>query len=684
MRLIQILIILLLCLNFSLFAQPSLDTKVTLKMKATQSEILKTITEKYGIRFSYSNNMVSLDKNVSLNVQGKSLKEVLDLLFTDHNVNYSVVGNQVVLKKKTVKKSEGATSDLRKGATSFVIVENSNSITINSVSTIKDEEISEDDSEEEVQQDVTDKLEESLMVSSDTTVKAPVLKAKKPKGDDVVSLRKQYLLEKRRLRDEYLTKMDSLTSSGNQETKENFKSSFKTISQKLREELNEIADSIETHAPVGLWKRLQKSDSTSDSLSGKESQDTDSVSADYKTMPLAITFVPPMSTNGMQAPEVVNKTSLNILAGTARGLDGFEVGTLVNVEKEFVNGVQIAGLSNIVGKNVKGVQVAGLTNSSSGYAEGVQVSGLTNVVKDSMYCFQFAGLVNSSGGNSLGGQFSGLVNFSNGYMYGPQCAGFANVANGMMTGPQLGGFINVANGSQKGIQGAGFMNIAKHNSEGCQLAGFMNTTGNLRGAQASGFINIAKKVKGVQIGIINIADTVDGAQIGILNIAKKGYRRFEIWGSETLYGNIAFKMGGSRSFYNIFALGGQAYDGGKFRTGYGIGFGSEIKASEKVCVNIDAISYHINEDGLWTNKLNILNQLRVNVGVALGERTTVFFGPTFNVMVSQIFDGDKNEYGSNIAPWTVFNETYDGRVDKGRKENTNVKMWPGFNAGIRF
>lgn len=684
MRLIQILIILLLCLNFSLFAQPSLDTKVTLKMKATQSEILKTITEKYGIRFSYSNNMVSLDKNVSLNVQGKSLKEVLDLLFTDHNVNYSVVGNQVVLKKKTVKKSEGATSDLRKGATSFVIVENSNSITINSVSTIKDEEISEDDSEEEVQPDVTDKLEESLMVSSDTTVKAPVLKAKKPKGDDVVSLRKQYLLEKRRLRDEYLTKMDSLTSSGNQETKENFKSSFKTISQKLREELNEIADSIETHAPVGLWKRLQKSDSTSDSLSGKESQNTDSVSADYKTMPLAITFVPPMSTNGMQAPEVVNKTSLNILAGTARGLDGFEVGTLVNVEKEFVNGVQIAGLSNIVGKNVKGVQVAGLTNSSSGYAEGVQVSGLTNVVKDSMYCFQFAGLVNSSGGNSLGGQFSGLVNFSNGYMYGPQCAGFANVTNGMMTGPQLGGFINVANGSQKGIQGAGFMNIAKHNSEGCQLAGFMNTTGNLRGAQASGFINIAKKVKGVQIGIINIADTVDGAQIGILNIAKKGYRRFEIWGSESLYGNVAFKMGGSRSFYNIFALGAQTYDGGKFRTGYGIGFGSEIKASEKVCVNIDAISYHINEDGLWTNKLNILNQLRVNVGVALGERTTFFFGPTFNVMVSQIFDGDKNEYGSNIAPWTVFNETYDGRVDKGRKENTNMKMWPGFNAGIRF
>ncbi|GAL85312.1 hypothetical protein MYP_2541 [Sporocytophaga myxococcoides] len=650
-------------------------------MKAKQSEILKTITEKYGIRFSYSNNMVSLDKDVSLNVQGKSLKEVLDLLFTDHNVNYSVVGNQIVLKKKAVKKTADASADSRKGASSFVIVENANSITLNSVSNEKEEEISEDDFEE-VQSDSSDKLEETLMVSSDTTVKAPVLKAKKPKGDDVVSLRKQYLLEKRRLRDEYLTKMDSLTSRGNKETKEDFKSSFKTISQKLREELNEIADSIENRAPVGVWKRLQKFDNTSDSLSGKEGQNSDS--ATYTTVPLSVTFVPPMGTNGMQGPKIVNKTSLNILAGTSRGLDGFEIGALVNVEKEFVNGVQIAGLSNIVGKNVNGVQIAGLTNSSSGYAEGVQVSGLTNVVKDSMYCFQFAGLVNSSGGNSLGGQFSGLVNFSNGYMYGPQCAGLANVANGMMTGPQLAGFINVANGSQKGIQSAGFMNVAKHNSEGCQLAGFMNTTGDLRGAQAAGFINVAKRVKGVQIGVINIADTVAGAQIGILNIAKKGYRRLEIWGSESLYGNIAFKMGGSRSFYNIFAVGAQIYDGGKLRTGYGIGFGSELKASQTICVNIDAISYNINEDGLWTNKLNLLNQLRVNVGIALGERTTIFFGPTFNVMVSQIYNADKNEYGSNIAPWTVFNETYDGRVDKGRKENTNVKMWPGFNAGIRF
>lgn len=682
MRLIQILIILLLCLNFSLHAQPSLDTKVTLKMKAKQSEILKTITEKYGIRFSYSNNMVSLDKNVSLNVQGKSLREVLDLVFTEHNVNYSVVGNQVVLKKKAVKKTADATADSRKGATSFVIVENANSITINSVSTNKVEEVEEDDHTDEVQPETSDKLEETLIVSSDTTVKAPMLKAKKPKGDDVVSLRKQYLLEKRRLRDEYLTKMDSLNSGGNKKTKEDFKSSFKTISHKLREELNEIADSIENRAPVGVWKRLQKSDNPSDSLSGKEGQNADTAS--YKTVPLSVSFVPPMSTNGAYASEVVNKASLNILAGTSRGLDGAEFGGLVNVEKEFVNGVQVAGLSNIVGKNVKGAQIAGLTNLSSGYVEGVQVSGLVNVAKDSMYCFQAAGLVNSSGGNSLGGQFSGLVNFSNGYMYGPQCAGLANVANGMVTGPQLAGFINVANGSHKGIQAAGFMSIAKHNSEGCQLAGFMNTTGDLRGAQASGFINVAKRVKGVQIGVINIADTVDGAQIGILNFAKKGYRRFEVWGSETLYGNIAFKMGGSRSFYNIFAVGAQLNNGGKFRTGYGVGFGSELKASQKLCVNIDAIAYHINEDGAWTNKLNLLNQLRLNVGIALGEKTTIFFGPTFNVMVSQIFDADKNEYGSNIAPWTVFNETYAGRVDKGRKENTNVKMWPGFNAGIRF
>jgi hypothetical protein len=683
MRLIQILVILFLCLNFSLQAQPSLDTKVTLKMKATQGEILKTITEKYGIRFSYSNNMVSLDKSVSLNVQGKSLKEVLDLLFTDNNVNYTVVGNQIVLKKKPVKKSPDATSDIRKGATSFVVVENANSIVINTVTTDRVEDLSEDNPDDDnTEEESSENLVETLLVSSDSSVKAPVLKAKKPQGDDVVSLRKQYLLEKRRLRDEYLSKLDSMNASGNKETKNNFKSSFKTISQKLREELYEIADSIENKTSVGLWKRTPEGDNVSDSLSvNKVQQQPDTAS--YRTVPLAVSFVPPISSNGIHAGDVVNKGSLNILAGTSRGTDGFEVGVLVNVDKDFVDGVQISGFTNVVGKRVKGAQIAGFSNTNGGYAEGVQISGFVNTVKDSMYCVQVAGFANTSGGNSLGGQFSGFANVSNGYMYGPQCAGFSNVANGMITGPQLAGFINVANGSQKGVQAAGFMNVAKYKSEGFQAAGFMNTTGNLRGAQASGFINIAKKVRGAQIGIINIADTVDGVQIGLINIARKGYRRVELWGSEALHGNIAFKMGGSRAFYTIFALGAQINDG-SIRSGYGLGVGTEWKAGETIVLNLDAIAFHINENGFWTNKLNSLNQLRLNVGIALGERTTLFFGPSFNVMVSQLYDADKDQYGSNIAPWTVFDETYESRVEKGRKENTNVKMWPGFNVGLRF
>jgi hypothetical protein len=213
-------------------------------------------------------------------------------------------------------------------------------------------------------------------------------------------------------------------------------------------------------------------------------------------------------------------------------------------------------------------------------------------------------------------------------------------------------------GDVKGFQAAGFANINK---------------GDLTGMQVSGFLNVARKVKGVQLGFINVADSVDGAQIGFLSFARKGYRKLEIWGSEALYANMAFKMG-SRSFYNIFAVGGQT-SGDYFRWGWGYGFGSEIRLSQGLALNIDAIAYHINEDEIFTDDLNLLNQLRATLGFRLGGQTYLFVGPTFNVMVSNYSSGDSDKIGSGLVPWHTYNKTHG---------QTNVTMWPGINAGIRF
>jgi hypothetical protein len=252
------------------------------------------------------------------------------------------------------------------------------------------------------------------------------------------------------------------------------------------------------------------------------------------------------------------------------------------------------------------------------------------------------------------------------------------VVNSPFTGIQTAGFANVDGGSVKGLMGAGFINVNKDSLTGFQVAGFGNICGgDVRGIQASGFINTAKKVKGMQIGIINIADSVEGLPIGLLSIVKKnGYRRFDIYGTEALYANMAFKMG-VRSFYNIFTAGAQL-KGDKFRFGTGYGIGGEAPIGNRGFVNIEAVSMHIWEAEKIEPELNMLNRVTTTFGVRLGKTTSLYAGPAFNVMVSSQYLPGKTEPGSDIAPYTFYDHTFKGAKD------VNLKMWVGFNAGIRF
>jgi hypothetical protein len=135
---------------------------------------------------------------------------------------------------------------------------------------------------------------------------------------------------------------------------------------------------------------------------------------------------------------------------------------------------------------------------------------------------------------------------------------------------------------------------------------------------------------------------------------------------------------GTRAFHTIFAIGAQG-DLDYFRYGYGFGVGTEIGLGNRFAANIDALAYHINEDEIWTSKLNELYQLRTTLGVRLGKRSYLFAGPAFNVMVSQLQSGDSESIGSQLAPsWTRYNENH------GYRQRTNVKMWPGIHAGLRF
>lgn len=151
----------------------------------------------------------------------------------------------------------------------------------------------------------------------------------------------------------------------------------------------------------------------------------------YSYRSFQVTLFPPLSTNGPDFSNCVNKISLNAFWGVSAGLQGIELGCFTNMDLEFVEGVQAAGFMNIskdvygvqgagfmnIAENISGAQVAGFLNIA-GNVKGTQVGfiniadhyeagvpvGFINIVKDGYHDFEIAGseIWNLSFGYRLG------------------------------------------------------------------------------------------------------------------------------------------------------------------------------------------------------------------------------------------------------------------------------------------
>lgn len=625
MRTLNILIILFLCLNFSLSAQNILGKKISVDFKeATLKQVVEDLNRKFSINFSYSPTILSEEKKVTLKAESKTVKEVLDRMFENTGVSYQQIGKQIVLKKSSIN-SKKVSKDLG-----------------NNKKDLENEELL-------WQGPRVDSITASTLKGFPASAPIINMEFTKPQlqtTNDQDSLRIYYLTEKKKIKQEYYSKMDSLNKQYSGEIADELKDKLKNVLGKLRDEMVAVKDTLKS-----FELRKFKKDS------GPKKVDTTDTN-DYLKRHFQVSFISPLGTNGLQSGRTVNNASLNIVGGYSAGLEGIEVGALANIEKDYVKGAQFAGFANIVKDELIGTQAAGFANINGGYAQGAQVAGFMNLIKDNSFAVQGAGYINIVTLDAMGGQFAGFANIVNGSMYGPQGAGYLNIVKGDIGGMQVAGFMNIAGGNMYGFQGAGFMNVA---------------TKNLNGLQAAGFINVAGKVKGSQIGLINIADSVSGAQVGFISIARKGYRKVELWGTKTMYGNVAFKTG-TKHFHNIFAAGIRPSQN-EMVWGVGYGFGSEFSLGKRAIMNLDLLSFQINEGVGWTNKLNLLNQAKINFGFLLTPKISVFAGPDFNIMVSQVYNSDTNSNGSSIKNWTVYDKT---------TNKTNVSMWPGFNAGIRF
>lgn len=410
-----------------------------------------------------------------------------------------------------------------------------------------------------------------------------------------------------------------------------------------------------------------------------------------------VSLVPTIGTNGHKSDEKTNNISFNVISGRNGGVDGVEVGLMTNHVENDVKGVQVAGLVNTVGgdvgeskfttndgKNLSGVQAAGLVNVANN-VNAVQFGGLVNVTRGRFDGVQIAGLVNSVG-DDVGSsrqdtinskyipavQIAGLVNTGDN-VNAMQIAGLVNVANGRFSGVQIAGIGNNVSRDANGAQIAGLYNVNK-GSGNSQIAGLINVAGDIRGSQISAIFNRAKRVDGVQISLINVCDTTSGGSIGLINIVKKGYNRFELAGSMELGAQGALKFG-SYKFYNIIQ-GSKQFSGPGWSLGYG--FGTAVFTGKNTLLNFELMASHVNEDNSWTTELNLLSQFRMTAEVRLARRFSFFAGPVFNAMFSDLYDPDTGRYGSSIVPYTMYENNKNGT------NQTDIKMWISFNAGMRF
>lgn len=385
-----------------------------------------------------------------------------------------------------------------------------------------------------------------------------------------------------------------------------------------------------------------------------------------------VSVLPFIGTNTRQSDDVTNHLSMNLLWGVNGGVNGMEVGGGINMVKTDMAGFQLAGLGNKVQRDVTGTQFGGIFNYSGGTTRGLQAAGVVNF-SNNAEAAQAAGLANMVKGDVTGLQASGLFNVVGGNSRAVQASGLFNKTSGDAKIQAAGGF-NRSRGSSK-VQAAGAFNFSGGDTK-FQISSILNTADNVQVGQFGTFNRARGNMRGLQIGLINISDTVSGVPIGLINIVKRGYNKFEIYGSEILHGNFQLKLG-ANAFYNIFHVGARVPPGdGSYVWGLGYGIGTVTTLSAKSTLNWELMAIHISENEGWTNTLNSIGQFRWLWNHQIGKSIGFFLGPTANVMISQLRNPETGEIRSPVVPYTLIDEDLDLK--------TNLKAWVGVNAGFRF
>ncbi len=656
---------------------PALERQVTLTIyNEPVYTVLDKISTQTGVKFSYNPSTVKVDKKISFIVSQKPLRSVLRILF-DESVQAKQNGNYIILTYKAIKPASKQEPIKEININGYVY--SSEGVAIGAASIYNTDNLLATVSNEYGYYKLTvpaNRLPITLKVAKENFIDTSIrIEPTKTNCDIVLNAPPKKIIEPIVIQHSK-TQADTLVR----------KDSVKTVQ----------ADTVIKKSKLTFLQDLVLSENLKSSI--RNIKDTAFTTTQ-------ISLIPYVSTNRLLSANTVNDYSFNILIGYSQGVNKFELGGLMNIDRGDVKFVQAAGLINAVGGNMTGAQLAGIGNVTKGRSEGLIGSGIFNVGTN-MHGIQLAGIVNVNLSYPDSLKNSSIHDFLQDTVKGIQVAGVTNINAGYMEGLRFAGTLNLGN-SNKGVQIAGIMNgnwgkstginlawvlnymhdtlighnivgianVNKKYVEGVQIAGLLNVIdADLKGMQITTLVNVAKHVNGTQIALLNFSDSAKGFPIGLVSFVRNGYHKIEVFGDDMLYTQLAFRTGVPK-FHNIFNVGIDLTKRVDGLWNFGYGIGSTFPISSKWNVTTDILGQIILQNTdiehapfMGTGFLGIERTFHKNFSIA--------FGPTYHAMISYGGNHMYTDINHKLIPYSSFENSY--------ANGNTLNMWVGGKISFKF
>ena len=430
--------------TFKGIAQHYLDKRISFSVREQRlDDILYIISNNAGFSFSYNSNILKRDSLVTMTVENRSVRQVLNQLFNGR-YEYKESGNYIILRRVSLQLTtvtKTSPSPDRAYTISGYVVNSETGERLSDVSIYETSHLT---------STLTD-ADGHFSIRLKDRYKTTSLAISKDAFDDtVVNVLQKYDLQL------VIAIVPSI-----EETIVSAPNSFQkadTIENNNADDTTAFANRSASQVEETSFGRFL--------ISAKQKIRSLNMKKFFTEKPFQFSVIPGVSTQSKMSGQVVNNFSFNLFGGYTGGVNGLEIGGLFNLNRKEVKYLQVAGLFNITGGGVTGLQVGGLHNSSLKNVTGMQVAGINNYVKGDFGGVQFAGVANINGGTMNGFQAAGIFNYQHRKSNAVQIAGVANMAGGEVSGLQFAGVFNYAK-KLKGVQ-IGLINISD-TSEGYSI-----------------------------------------------------------------------------------------------------------------------------------------------------------------------------------------------------------------------